>query len=144
MPVRTVAWVLPLCAIAGAFLVWMAVTGREGRLFPLGIPISGAPLVLFGLLPLAVVVLLVVQLLRSRRLGVRELVVDGDVIEAPTGPWTTDTMRLERSVLTRVERTEVMGTRVVVMHHARGKLALSNRNVGDDGYAAIEAWLAQL
>ena len=142
MPARTAAWVLGTCAVTGVLLVWMGVTGREGRLFPLGIPISGAPVVVLGLLPLAVVVLVVVQLARARRFGARELVISGDAIDAPIGPWAKETRRLERSAVTHVERTEVMGTKVVVMHHAGGRLSLSNRNVGEDGYAALEAWLA--
>jgi hypothetical protein len=36
-----------------------------------------------------------------------------------------------------------MGTRVVEIVHDGGKLGLSNRTVGDDGYAAAIAWLAK-
>jgi hypothetical protein len=127
----------------GALFVHLGLTGAPVRLWPLPITVSGPPVFALAAVSFAFVAVGAAQLVRSRSLGPRELVLGDAFLEAPRSPWTSETIRVERSAIRDVRETEVMGTRIVTIDLDSRKLALSNRTVGDDGYAAVKAWLVK-
>ena len=126
---------------AGVLFVQLARSEASVRLWPLGIHISGGPVYVLALVSFAFPAVTAAAMFRARQLGPRELVVDEDFLEAPRGPWSADRVRLTRDRIRGVERVEVSGTKVVTLVHEGGKLSLTNRTVGEDGLAAVEAWL---
>lgn len=104
---------------------------------------NGAPVYLLSTTSFAFVVILVAQLVRARSLGLRELVICAGHIEAPRTPWTGERVRIDRSDVRKVQHTDVMGTRIVLITSSRDKLAISNRTVGEDGLAAALRWLGR-
>jgi hypothetical protein len=127
----------------GALYVHLGLSGVPVRLWPLATTVSGPPVFGLAAISFAFVVAGAAQIIRSRSLGPRELILGGAFLEAPRNPWTRETLRVERSSIRDVRETTVMGTRIVTLHVDGRKLALSNRTVGDDGYAALLAWLAK-
>jgi hypothetical protein len=127
----------------GALFVYLALAGEEVRLWPLPITVGGGPVYGLAAVSFGFVVVGAAQMVRSRGLGPRELVLGEAFIEAPRSPWTTETIRVELSGIRDVRETVVMGTRIVDILLDGRKLTLSNRTVGDDGYAAVIAWLAK-
>lgn len=62
------------------------------------------------------------------------------ILEAPRSVWSAERLRVERSLLRGTRLTEVSGTRVVELLFEGGKLAISNRTVGDAGFEAALRW----
>jgi hypothetical protein len=127
----------------GALFVYLGLAGVPVRLWPLPTSVSGPPVFALAAVSFAFVGVGAAQLVRSRSLGPRELVLGDAFLEAPRSPWTSDTIRVERSAIRNVREQEVMGTRIVTIDLDGRKLTLSNRTVGDDGYAAVKAWIAK-
>jgi len=128
--------------VSGVVLLYAASSGKTVRLGPL--EMAGAPVYLLAVTAFGFPVLAGAVAFRARSLGPRELVICAKHIEAPASPWTARTVRITRAEVRSSRVTDVMGTRVVEILADGKKLALSNRNVGADGYEAVTAWLVAL
>lgn len=127
--------------LCGAVLAYAAANEHPIRLWPLPTYVTGGPVYLLSALSFAFVVVAIAQVVRGRSLGPRELVVTTKYIEAPRSPWTRRTVRITKTSIQSSRESETMGTRVVTIIAGEEKLALSNRTVGDNGYAAVLSWL---
>ena len=130
-------------AVGTVLFVWLAATGREVRFFPLDVYVHGESVYFIALLSFGIVVASASPLVAARPHGPRALVISDDWIEAPRVPLRREVERIHRHEIRMVDRYEVSGTRGGRIMTANGKLALANRLVGDDGLAAVEAWLAR-
>lgn len=140
---RHLALALSFFGVIGAGFVYLGLAGTEVRLWPLPITASGGPVLALGAVSFAFVAVGAAQIARSRKLGPRELVIGDVFLVAPRSPWTKETLRVERAAIRDVRETEVSGTRVLEIVLDGQTLTLSNRTVGDDGYAAALEWLAR-
>ncbi len=128
---------------ASGLFAYLALTGEDVRLWPMPIAISGPPVFVLAGLSFAFVAAGLAQIVAGRRLGPRQLVLTDAFLEAPKSPWTRERVRVARGSIREVKETDVMGTRVVEIVFPGGKLALSNRTVGEEGFAAVREWLGR-
>ena len=128
---------------AGALLVRAAASGASVRLWPLPLYTSGGPVYVIAAAAFSFVALAIAQMLRSATATRRELVLAETYIEAPRNPWSTKTMRIKKAAIRSVSESETMGTRILVIKNGDAKLVISNRTVGEDGYAATARWLGR-
>jgi hypothetical protein len=126
---------------AGILFVHLGMSGAEVRLWPVMITVVGWPLFVLAVVSFAFVFVAIAQIVNSRRFGVRELVLTSTSLEVPQNPWTNRTLRVARDAVRSIKETEIAGTRLIEIVFDGGKLALSNRTVGDEGLKAVRAWL---
>lgn len=127
---------------AGTLFMHLGRSGAEVRLWPTTITVVGGSVFVLAALSFSFVVVAIAQIVNSHRLGPRELVLTPAFIEAPRNPWTSRTSRVSRDSVRFVRETEISGTRVIEIGFDDGKLALSNRTVGEKGIGAVAAWLS--
>ncbi len=128
---------------AGALFFFLASSGRSVRLFPLGVEVAGTPVYVLSLVSLAFAAAMIAVRLRAHQLGRRELVIATSYVEAPKHAWTAERLRVRKAAVRSSALQNTFGTKVLVIERDDGvKLAISNRTVGEDGLAAVLAWLA--
>jgi hypothetical protein len=127
--------------LCGAGWTWYAVkSGPPAGL--LGFYVDGAPSLGLAVLGFAPFVAALALLIRSRRLGPRELIIAPSFIEIPRNPWSRSTVRIERAHIKRFIESDIVGNRIITITTDEGKRPLNNRLLGDDGYEALKEWLA--
>jgi hypothetical protein len=130
-----------LFGACGVSFVYLLLSNDPIRIGPLPESAGRPATIVLAILAFGMAGVAALQIVLNAILGARYLVLGESFLEAPRSPRTKQTVRVERSAIRGVQEMDVAGSRVVTIQLDGSKLHLSNRTVGDDGYAATLAWL---